>query len=478
MVKKTKKKKIAAKKAKKPAPKNRWPSFILPLGAGLVLAIVAFLSYFTLAHASLAPIHAGTLSIQSTSSQPALERQIAAAAKNYRVSVQYPDGSKKSFAPSETGVTIDPRGSAKNVKEYLHHHLWQRLAWWQPVELRLETKTDKEKLGRFMTNKATVVKTPIVNAGLSTSDGQAAITPESFGSGHTISNPEQTISRAIGSLSSQPLVLTEQRLSPAIFANDLKPAQQKLALLLAQDISFTIGRRIITAEPADIAGWIELTPVPSAKTVDITVNSGKVVSYIDQIASPYVIEPRSRLTMNLPGGLIILDRGADGNDVSNKDQAAALVAQKLLSGTDAQVGLLIQPAKAQTVELQPYDKFIVIDTSARRLYAYEKTDLVRTVLISAGAPGTPTVLGQYKIYSKRVNQDMRGANVDGSRYFQPAVPYVNYFYGSYAIHGNYWRPKEWFGNINSSHGCVGITAPDDAWVYNWAPVGTPVIVHD
>ena len=73
---------------------------------------------------------------------------------------------------------------------------------------------------------------------------------------------------------------------------------------------------------------------------------------------------------------------------------------------------------------------------------------------------------------------MKGANVDGSRYFQAAVPYVNYFYGSYAIHGNYWRPDSWFGNINSSHGCVGINDPDDAWVYNWAPIGTPVIVHE
>jgi len=478
MVKKTKKKKIAAKKAKKPAPKNRWPSFILPLGAGLVLAIVAFLSYFTLAHASLAPIHAGTLSIQSTSSQPALERQIAAAAKNYRVSVQYPDGSKKLFAPSETGVTIDPRGSAKSIKVYLHHHLWQRLAWWQPVELRLETKIDKEKLGRFMTNEATVVKTPIVNAGLSTSDGQAAITPESFGSGHTIQNPEQTIQDTVSSLSNRPLTLSAGRLTPAIFAGDLKSAKQKLTQLLAQNITFTIGRRIITAGPTDIAGWIELTPVPSAKTVDITVNSGKVVSYIDEIASPYVIEPRSRLTMNMPGGLIILDRGAAGRDVSNKDQVAAEIAQKLLKEGGAQVTLLVQRAEAKTVELPPYDKFIVIDTSAKRLYAYEKTNLVRTVLVSAGAPGTPTVLGQYKIYSKRVNQDMRGANVDGSRYFQADVPYVNYFSGSYAIHGNYWRPKEWFGNINSSHGCVGITDPDDAWIYNWAPVGTPVIVHD
>jgi lipoprotein-anchoring transpeptidase ErfK/SrfK len=111
------------------------------------------------------------------------------------------------------------------------------------------------------------------------------------------------------------------------------------------------------------------------------------------------------------------------------------------------------------------------------MYAYEGTTLVRTFLISAGAPATPTVIGQYKIYSKYISQDMRGANVDGSSYFQPNVPYVLYFYGGYAIHGNYWRPTSWFGNINSSHGCLGVTPDDGAWIFDWAPIGTPVITH-
>ena len=111
------------------------------------------------------------------------------------------------------------------------------------------------------------------------------------------------------------------------------------------------------------------------------------------------------------------------------------------------------------------------------MYVHEYADVVRTFLISAGAPATPTVTGQYKIQTKLVSQDMSGANVDGSRYFQPRVPYVNYFYGGYAIHGNYWRPASWFGNINSSHGCVGLMTSDAEWLYYWAPVGTPVIIY-
>ncbi|MEK7059829.1 MAG: L,D-transpeptidase, partial [Patescibacteria group bacterium] len=81
------------------------------------------------------------------------------------------------------------------------------------------------------------------------------------------------------------------------------------------------------------------------------------------------------------------------------------------------------------------------------------------------------------IYAKHAQQDMRGNNVDGSRYFQPHVRWINYFYKDYAIHGNYWRPLSYFGNINSSHGCVSLVDGEAEWIYAWASIGTPVIVH-
>jgi len=115
--------------------------------------------------------------------------------------------------------------------------------------------------------------------------------------------------------------------------------------------------------------------------------------------------------------------------------------------------------------------------SSKRLYAFEDQTLVNSFPVSAGAPATPTVLGRYTIYAKYAVQDMRGNNVDGSSYFQPNVRWISYFYGGYAIHGNYWRPESWFGNVNSSHGCVGLQDYQAEWVYAWAPIGTPVITH-
>jgi lipoprotein-anchoring transpeptidase ErfK/SrfK len=49
-----------------------------------------------------------------------------------------------------------------------------------------------------------------------------------------------------------------------------------------------------------------------------------------------------------------------------------------------------------------------------------------------------------------------------------------YFYRGYAIHGTYWHNN--FGRP-MSHGCVNMRTGDAAWVYNWAPIGTPVVTH-
>jgi lipoprotein-anchoring transpeptidase ErfK/SrfK len=110
------------------------------------------------------------------------------------------------------------------------------------------------------------------------------------------------------------------------------------------------------------------------------------------------------------------------------------------------------------------------------MYLYDKGQFTRQYPISAGAPITPTPIGQFKVYSKIPLQDMKGNNPDGSKYLQPNVRWISYFKaGGYAVHGNYWRPASVFGAVNTSHGCVSL--PEDQVVYDWTTIGTTVIVH-
>jgi lipoprotein-anchoring transpeptidase ErfK/SrfK len=49
-----------------------------------------------------------------------------------------------------------------------------------------------------------------------------------------------------------------------------------------------------------------------------------------------------------------------------------------------------------------------------------------------------------------------------------------FFYSGYSMHGCYWHNN--FGQP-MSHGCVNMRMSDAQWLYNWAPVGTLVIVR-
>ncbi|MBW4561975.1 MAG: L,D-transpeptidase [Mojavia pulchra JT2-VF2] len=112
---------------------------------------------------------------------------------------------------------------------------------------------------------------------------------------------------------------------------------------------------------------------------------------------------------------------------------------------------------------------IEIDLSEQRLSAWEGKKRVYSFRISTGKRSTPTPTGKFQINSKyRINR-MRGRTYD-----IPDVPYAMYFYEGYAIHGAYWHNK--FGTP-VSHGCVNLPVKKARQLYNWAKVGTVVVVR-
>lgn len=114
-------------------------------------------------------------------------------------------------------------------------------------------------------------------------------------------------------------------------------------------------------------------------------------------------------------------------------------------------------------------KVILVILSEQMVYAYEGGQLLRQTRVSTGLPGTPTVTGEFQVYVKYVAQLMSGPG-----YYLPNVPYVMYFYQGYGLHGTYWHSN--FGQP-MSHGCVNLPTPEAEWLFNWAPVGTRVVVR-
>lgn len=115
------------------------------------------------------------------------------------------------------------------------------------------------------------------------------------------------------------------------------------------------------------------------------------------------------------------------------------------------------------------ERWIDINLSEQTLSAFEGTDIVNTFSISSGRAGYPTVTGEFRIWVKVRIQAMSGPG-----YYIENVPWVMYFYGDYGIHGTWWHNN--FGTPMSA-GCVNMSIPDAQWMYQWASMGTVVVVH-
>ncbi len=114
-------------------------------------------------------------------------------------------------------------------------------------------------------------------------------------------------------------------------------------------------------------------------------------------------------------------------------------------------------------------RWIQVNISNQKLVAWEGRNPVYAVSVSTGKKKTPTLAGIFNIQTKHRKARMRG---DG--YDMPNVPYVMYYSGGYGIHGAYWHRS--FGT-RVSRGCVNVAPNHAKWLYNWASVGTPVIVQ-
>ncbi len=114
-------------------------------------------------------------------------------------------------------------------------------------------------------------------------------------------------------------------------------------------------------------------------------------------------------------------------------------------------------------------KWIEVILSSQTVIAWEGQVAVRRMIVSTGLPGTPTVTGRFNVYAKYVSAPMSGPG-----YYLPAVPHTMYYYRGYALHGAYWHNN--FGRP-MSHGCVNLNLADAAWLFDWTPMGTLVVVH-
>ncbi|WP_198539418.1 L,D-transpeptidase [Streptomyces graminilatus] len=135
----------------------------------------------------------------------------------------------------------------------------------------------------------------------------------------------------------------------------------------------------------------------------------------------------------------------------------------------------------------------IVDAKTKTMKVTHNGEVIKTIPISAGSPENKTYQGRMVISEKFKETRMNGATVgftdaDGKgEYDIKDVPHAMRLTNSGTfVHGNYWGDDSVFGNVNTSHGCVGLNDTKGAndpnsegfWFFEHSIVGDVVDVRN
>ena len=95
--------------------------------------------------------------------------------------------------------------------------------------------------------------------------------------------------------------------------------------------------------------------------------------------------------------------------------------------------------------------------------AIDNNVVVRAMHTSSGKPGFATPTGSYTVFRK----EARSWSVP----YKVWLPWASYFVGGVAFHEYHDVPT-----VPASHGCIRTPRYDARWLYDFTPIGTPVVV--
>lgn len=143
--------------------------------------------------------------------------------------------------------------------------------------------------------------------------------------------------------------------------------------------------------------------------------------------------------------------------------------------------LIVPPPTSRPRQAQAGEKWIDVNLKTQTLVAYEGDTPVYATLVSTGRHNEQdpsldfrTPPGVYRIRDKHLATTMDGDVTNDGPYSIEDVPWVQYFKGSFALHGAFWHDD--FGHVHS-HGCVNLAPEDARNLFEWTEPRVPANWH-
>ncbi|CAN5528228.1 hypothetical protein BH23CHL5_BH23CHL5_13880 [soil metagenome] len=232
------------------------------------------------------------------------------------------------------------------------------------------------------------------------------------------------------------------------------------------------------------SGWVsseflkEAPPLPQipVEDWDPSIWQGATLSETNVRREPTTESPVAEV---LPAGAqITVDDWVKGEEVfQGADQWSKLGEGRYVYtrnvGRNAPVMPPPLPADSPTV-----GRWIDVHLTQQLMTAYEGRDPVRVIVTTTGMSGWETPEGQFWISVRVPNETMRSGAIGAEHFYQlDNVLFTQYFTPEgHAIHFAWWRTRETIGRPGS-HGCLNALLDDARFLWDWADVGTMLVVR-
>jgi lipoprotein-anchoring transpeptidase ErfK/SrfK len=133
-------------------------------------------------------------------------------------------------------------------------------------------------------------------------------------------------------------------------------------------------------------------------------------------------------------------------------------------------------------------QFVLVSFSGQHVWAYQNGQVTMDSAVTTGIQGVTdfgTDFGPMKVLYKAHPWTMKSPYPKGSQYWYPDTPvqWTVWFTMGESFHDASWEsdsqlgPGSQYDPSTRSHGCIHLPLNLAQWIYDWANVGTPVIVY-
>ncbi len=403
------------------------------------------------------------------------------------------DGKTTTASLNDLGVTLDSDKTQAQLNSPTDMWRWISYNYWtdflQRKDITVAYTFDDNKMEATLLAKLGLGKEG-KDASISVQNGALVVNPEIDGQNINLDAVKNEI---VGYLSGK--TVDSIQVTTAISAPDVTTAvatatkTQVESAITPVYLASSDGQSF-TITTANFYGVIDYTAGKGQLSWQI--NQTKLASYIDSVIGKKLnVKMVSQVTMSDSG--LVTAQGVDGKTVDSKTLASKVVTA-LTSKTDTKSSPIAIPIKTTTFTSKiSYPNYTLgsfeglyldVSLSTQRITAISGSTVLGQWLISSGGWKTPTPIGTFYIFNKiseAYSPDFRlwMPMWNGLATSPDGTGYLGYGIHALVCWDKACTNREGVTHIGTpvSHGCIRVDDNGIPWIYNNAPIGTPVVIH-